>query len=999
MPVTNHTVTVTIGGVDRTSLLIRDSLYIRSSVGNDGDTAQFIVSDDGTYTPNGWYEVTIAIDGTDVFGGYIVSKTAKDVGVSTDKIAHWAVTCRDWSVLFDQVIVNDGYTDTDDNTIIAGLFTDYLSSEGFDDATNVTNVKDDLDIYFDNVTFREALDQLAAVCGTDWHVAPDKSLYWYATGSPADAAFNIDTVSPNDSTTFDVLANSVEFVNDESTIINQATVVGGERLMNKTTDTFVTTSGKEYYSLSAKLNTVDLVQYTIGGTVHYAHSEDVGFEPGDKLRFAGGNYDVLVNLENRYITIKNEAGSTPDVGGTVSVAYYPSETVTSTASSTSSQGEYGRTFSYTAHDDTLTSPALATDYAQRIIDEYEFGRENIAFSVTHHGLLPGRLIELNIPALSVQTTTSGRLETEALDALLLENGDELLLESAGSARKFLIQEVEIYPVVTQQNEFLIIARVRCGKYIPSLFDTLKQASGTSAAPGILPARARVGRLSTLAADLGEVVAGRAVFTDGGTAPFSWSDYADHTGAVIGLEGDGANAYGALYILQDGTVRAKVGRLDGLGSVGTVTPSGWGIWTDNGFFTGALNATSGQIGGWTIADNAIIGNGGTISTNTPPLNSSNPGVYMSTAGIYGYGSLGLTFALPADPAQRPIFSSGTILETFYEVTNTSVIRTGTLNPRVQLDSTGIFAYNGAGSALFTVDSSTGRMTAVDGVFSGSVTASTFTGGTVTGGYISGGTVSGALVTGGTLSVLSGSAYISDAGGLNFITPSTYTTNDEDPRFIRWRNTSASGSVAAQFGAYTAAGTHDLYIYAGNNSSGNVGKATMTSFAATTDYYGQMILDSYRFFVSFNDSIGYTIPLYIERGTVRTGNKIVPENDNSYSLGESGARWSAVWAANGTIQTSDEREKEDKGPSPLGLAFIKRLRAISWLWRNGTDNRRHHGLSAQQVKAVLDELDAGDFAGYIYDTESDRHHLQYSEFIAPLIRAIQELAQRVEELEAA
>jgi hypothetical protein len=29
--------------------------------------------------------------------------------------------------------------------------------------------------------------------------------------------------------------------------------------------------------------------------------------------------------------------------------------------------------------------------------------------------------------------------------------------------------------------------------------------------------------------------------------------------------------------------------------------------------------------------------------------------------------------------------------------------------------------------------------------------------------------------------------------------------------------------------------------------------------------------------------------------------IPETDNAYSLGQSGQRWSAVWAVNGTIQS--------------------------------------------------------------------------------------------------
>lgn len=758
MPTSNHTVTVTINGTDRTALLLKDSLYIRTSISNDGDTATFMLRDTGVYTPNGWHGVTIAVNGTNVFGGYIVTKSGKGAGAGSNKEGHWAVTCRDWSTLLDQVIVGYGYSDTDDTAILSDLFTRYLSADGFDAVTDVTNVKDDIDIYFDNITLREALNQLAAICGAEWHIAPNKSLYWYATASPGDAAFNIDTVTPNDSTTFDVLANSVDVAVDETTIINRATVIGGDRLLPGTADVFSVDGTKFRYTLSAKPNSINFISYVIGGTAYYARSEDVGFEPGDEFAYDGGDYDVLVNLENRYVAIKNEAGTLPDVSSGIVVNYYPSETVRTTVESTSSQGEYGRVFAHTIYDDSLTTPASASNYAQRIIDEYEFGRMTVSFAVTEHGLLPGRLITLNIPALAVEPTTTNRLETEARDLLLQEDDDILLLESDGSAWKFLIQEVEIFPVISAvADDFMIVAKVRAGKYVPSLFDTLRGIPNATSAPGQIPATRNIGKISALANDLGEVRAGRAVFTDGGTASFQWDDYADHTGVIVGLEGVGSDAQGAMYIMQDGTVKAKVGKLDGLGSVGTVSPSGWGIWTNNGYFTGAISANSGQIGGWSIANNAIIGNGGTISTSAPPLNSSNPGVYMSTAGIYGYGSLGLTFALPADPAQRPIFSSGTILETVYEVTNASILRTGTTNPKVQIDETGIFAYNASGSALFTVDSSTGRMTATDGVFSGSVTASQISGGTV-----SGGTVSGALVTGGTITTsnLVGTVNVSD-----------------------------------------------------------------------------------------------------------------------------------------------------------------------------------------------------------------------------------------------
>jgi hypothetical protein len=63
------------------------------------------------------------------------------------------------------------------------------------------------------------------------------------------------------------------------------------------------------------------------------------------------------------------------------------------------------------------------------------------------------------------------------------------------------------------------------------------------------------------------------------------------------------------------------------------------------------------------------------------------------------------------------------------------------------------------------------------------------------------------------------------------------------------------------------------------------------------------------------------------------------------------------------------------------------------------RTHFGLIAQEVEQVLKDssLTNNDFAGLIYDEDSDRYGMRYHELIAPLIKAVQELSAKVEELE--
>jgi hypothetical protein len=54
------------------------------------------------------------------------------------------------------------------------------------------------------------------------------------------------------------------------------------------------------------------------------------------------------------------------------------------------------------------------------------------------------------------------------------------------------------------------------------------------------------------------------------------------------------------------------------------------------------------------------------------------------------------------------------------------------------------------------------------------------------------------------------------------------------------------------------------------------------------------------------------------------------DNAYTWGASGKKWSAIWAANGTIQTSDARKKTQIKESELGLDFIEKLNPVSYKW---------------------------------------------------------------------
>lgn len=136
-----------------------------------------------------------------------------------------------------------------------------------------------------------------------------------------------------------------------------------------------------------------------------------------------------------------------------------------------------------------------------------------------------------------------------------------------------------------------------------------------------------------------------------------------------------------------------------------------------------------------------------------------------------------------------------------------------------------------------------------------------------------------------------------------------------------------------------------------------------------------------------------------------------------------RWKDICATNGTIQTSDGREKTDVKDTSLGLSFINDLRPVSYKWidsgmeyvdeldengnyvrtteRRTTGKRDHQGMIAQEVLAALAKhgMTTDQFAGFIQadpNNPDSSMGLRYSEFIAPLIRAVQELSDEIKQL---
>lgn len=154
-----------------------------------------------------------------------------------------------------------------------------------------------------------------------------------------------------------------------------------------------------------------------------------------------------------------------------------------------------------------------------------------------------------------------------------------------------------------------------------------------------------------------------------------------------------------------------------------------------------------------------------------------------------------------------------------------------------------------------------------------------------------------------------------------------------------------------------------------------------------FTGGYALSNERLRITASGNVGIGVSNPSDKLTV-AGN-LVPDGNNDYSMGKSAARWTAVWSANGVIQTSDVRTKLNIHPLTVEESKVLKLKPVHYHWKSDPNGQAKIGFLAQQVQKIVPQV-------VMNDEKSGTLGINYSEMVPVLISLLQKQQKKLDEL---
>ena len=101
-------------------------------------------------------------------------------------------------------------------------------------------------------------------------------------------------------------------------------------------------------------------------------------------------------------------------------------------------------------------------------------------------------------------------------------------------------------------------------------------------------------------------------------------------------------------------------------------------------------------------------------------------------------------------------------------------------------------------------------------------------------------------------------------------------------------------------------------------------------------------------------------------------------------------------------SDARDKKDVTDLRAGLDFVNALRPVEFVWDERDEEGRHDivdfGFIAQDLKAAQEDAEMAEVLKLVYESNPEKLEASYGKLVPILVKAVQELAAKVEQLES-
>ncbi|MBG9375174.1 tail fiber domain-containing protein [Panacibacter sp. DH6] len=406
----------------------------------------------------------------------------------------------------------------------------------------------------------------------------------------------------------------------------------------------------------------------------------------------------------------------------------------------------------------------------------------------------------------------------------------------------------------------------------------------------------------------------------------------------------------------------------------------------------LLAGTSSFSQWTVGGNNLpVGGGALGSNNNRPVifetNNIERARLLSTSGFWGFG-------LVAPNAQVHINATAAGTNPFQiDVVNVArmiVNSNGQVGIGTTLPNTRLHINSDAGENPFRVQVAGLSKLYVDAGGGVSVGSSAIP--PANGLYVSGNAGIGTTLPEGNLHVLRGSA-----GAVTANSNAPLVIENSTNNYINLLTPSASERGILFGDNLNAADGGIIYVGTSNTlqfrTNGNITRMSLSD-AGNLDIAGGTL------------SFG-SVETLADAGanTISANSTFVPSTDNVRDLGTSLLRWNEVWAVDGTINTSDLRDKKNVEELKYGLKEIMQLRPVKFQWNSATASVSgdKFGVIAQEIQKVLPqvvrdyEYKINEETGAREKVPAARMGVMYADIIPVLIKGMQEQQKIINELQ--